>query len=311
MYSFIEIFKKKGGLGLVRQWWNSKVLSLAFIEFLLLGKNQKGLELLREVLNYKQKVKLKKKYSRFLQNMPKHDSLEHHANKKIWIMWWQGIDKAPIVVRRCYRSVKESFPDWDITLLTENNWKEYIYLPNYIISKFHEGNIPMAQFSDMLRLQLLIEKGGLWIDSTVFVNSQFSLPHPIVAYEDTELFLYQREVGKCSNWLILAKTNNEVLIEVRDCLFEYWKRNNKLTDYFIFHRFFEIVSERHAESVGKIPFYSNSLPHILLLHLFDKYDEDFWKDLNSQTSIHKLSYKLDTAKMKMSGTYYDKLIGSE
>ena len=44
-------------------------------------------------------------------------------------------------------------------------------LPGYIVEKWGKGQIPAALFSDLLRLQLLIKYGGMWIDSTVFCSS--------------------------------------------------------------------------------------------------------------------------------------------
>lgn len=120
--------------------------------------------------------------------------------------------------------------------------------------------------------------------------------------------MFQKEGGGFSNWLIWSKTNNDILIGVRELLFDYWRRNKKMTDYFIFHRFLELVCERYKEQASHIPFYNNSTPHILLLHLFDLYDETYWEDLKKQTGVHKLSYRLDEDKLSHKGTYYDEII---
>ena len=41
------------------------------------------------------------------------------------------------------------------------------------------------------------------------------------------------------------------------------------------------------------------------LRLFEKYDENTWNDIKSQTQFHKLTYKFEKSKEKISGTYYD------
>ena len=50
-----EIFKKQGGLNLIKQYYESGVLKTAVGEFFLLGKEKKALEILRLSVQYKAK----------------------------------------------------------------------------------------------------------------------------------------------------------------------------------------------------------------------------------------------------------------
>lgn len=310
MFKIFKIIESKGGIKLFKQWLLQGVLPLAIAEFILLGKSRKSLELLREILSFKHTAKLRRRYSSTIANLPKYCNEGHKANKQIWVLWWQGMENAPILVKKCYDSIRNTFIDWNITILSQETWMDYVKMPDFIIEKFKKGIIPIAQFSDLLRLQLLIEEGGMWMDATIYVSNDYAIPQPIVNYSDTELFMYQREEGGYSNWLILAKSNNEILRATRDLLFDYWRKNNYLTDYFIFHRFFDIVCDIYANQAHKIYFYSNTVPHVLLLHLFDEYDDIFWRDLNQLSAIHKLSYKFDPQKTIKKGTYYEKLFNT-
>ncbi|MDB0823779.1 hypothetical protein PL531_18340 [Phocaeicola vulgatus] len=47
---------------------------------------------------------------------------------------------------------------------------------------------------------------------------------------------------------------------------------------------------------------------MLLLHFFDKYDEDLFEDLKNMTCFHKLSYKFTEEDMDKKGTFYDVII---
>lgn len=82
---------------------------------------------------------------------------------------------APILVKRCYESVKSQFPDKDIILLDETNFVQYVKMPDYIIDKWKSGIIAPAHFTDLLRLALLIERGGCWIDATVLCTEEICL----------------------------------------------------------------------------------------------------------------------------------------
>ena len=56
---------------------------------------------------------------------------------------------------------------YEVIVIDEKNWREYIDLPDYIIRRRERKQIPPAHFTDLLRLELLIRYGGTWIDSTV------------------------------------------------------------------------------------------------------------------------------------------------
>ena len=54
----------------------------------------------------------------------------------------------------------------------------------------------------------------------------------------------------------------------------------------------------------------NSTPHILLLRLFDEYDEKMFYDILSQTPFHKLSYKFTDEQKLKKGTYYQRVFNT-
>ena len=171
-----------------------------------------------------------------------------------------------------------------------------------------------SQKSDLIRLELLIRYGGTWIDSTVYCSGG-DYPNYMM---DSDLFLFQNLKpgldGHCtsiSNWFITSCTNNPILLLVRALLFDYWTKNNKLIDYFIFHDFFELAIEAYPNEWSKVVPFSNSTPHILLLRLFEDYDNDTLKYINDMTKFHKLTYKFSKEKEKLRNTYYDYLVNGK
>ena len=313
MQKLLFLFKEKGGLNLIKQYWRAGVLWAAIAQFFLLGRSMKALELLRLTASLKTQQRLTRKYSRILKKYHINESLEHISSKKIWIFWWQGMDNAPALVKKCYQSVKENLQDWEIILITEQNYFKYTTFPEHIIEKQKNGNITLTHFSDLLRLELLIKYGGLWLDATVLCTSS-DISKSIL---ESDLFVYQMQKPGAdghatimSSWCMYARTNNKILMATRELLYGYWKKNTKMDDYFLLHQFFTIACEYYSEEAKKIPPFCNSIPHILLLHLFDPYDEQYWNDLKHMTCFHKLSYKLDKERFKFKGTYYDKIINS-
>lgn len=307
-----ETLKKQGGRKLLKQYWKSGSFFTAVAQFVLLGNSRTGLEILRLSTQLKIKERLEKQYkSRLLIFDSQYDeTLQHKSSNKIWICWFQGIENAPTLVQKCYQSVKENMLDKEIIVLTSDNLLEYVQFPDFILDKWKSGIITHTHMTDLLRLELLINHGGMWLDATVFCSGNDISDY----YFDSDLFFYQcLKPGRdghatyISSWLMSAKTNNKLLMATRYLCYEYWKENNSMIDYFLLHDFMSIVLDYYPEDWSNIVPRDNATPHILLLRLFDKYDERIWNSIREQTYFHKLTYKFTEDKMKLEGTYYKKL----
>lgn len=309
-----ETFKKQGGIKLLKQYWQGGALFTGIGQFLLLGKSRTALEILRLSTTLKIKQKLDKKYKWKLEEFDKaYTEKEHKSSDTIWICWFQGMDNAPDLVKKCYQSVIKNNPDKKVIVITEKNISDYVTFPEYIVTKWKQGVITHTHMTDLLRLELLITYGGLWLDATVLCTG--------IAPEyffDSDLFFFQTlkpgrdgHASYISSWLMEAKTNNKILMATRELCYEYWKTNNTMWDYFLLHDFMSIVLEKYEEDWKKIIPRDNATPHILLLRLFDQYDEKMWATIKSQTQFHKLTYKFSEEKQKEQGTYYRILLGEQ
>lgn len=308
MKKFLAIFKKVGGWNVLRQYLRAHVFLFAMIQTLLNGFSKKSLEIVRLAVNTKIVSKLRKKYRCFIaEYKEKTQPEERVTSNKVWVCWFQGMENAPELVQRCYRSLQENLTDREIVLITEENYREYVILPAYIEEKAAKGIIPKAQYSDLLRLELLLKHGGTWIDSTVFCSGG-QIPSYMLG---SQLFMFQNlkpgsngQATRVSNWFMTACTNHPILKLTQEMLYDYWKKNNSLVDYFIFHDLFELAIEAYPDEWEQVIPFPNSTPHIVLLRIFEKYDKKVWDSVCSMTPFHKLSYKLDDEKMCQNDTYY-------
>lgn len=315
MKKFIALFKKVGGGNVLKQYLRAHVFLFAMVQTLLQGFSKKGLEIVRLSVNNKILCKLRKKYRRFIADFK---AADHNAprcrSNKVWVCWLQGLEQAPALVQQCYRSLQKNLPDREIVLLTEENYRNYVTLPDYICRKAEAGIIPKAQFSDLLRLELLIRHGGTWIDSTVLCTGG-----EIPAYMlESDLFMFQTlkpgldgHPTAVSNWFMTACTNHPILQLTQALLYAYWEKKNVLVDYFIFHLFFQLAVEAYPEEWNKVVPFSNAVPHILLLRLFTAYEPEVWESIKKMTPFHKLTYKFENSQVQLPDTYYQKLFGSE
>lgn len=305
-------FEKQGGMKLIRQYWESGAFFTAVIEFLILGKSRTALEILRLSTHLKAKQSLEKRYKKRLEQFDhKWVEKQHEGSNIVWICWFQGMEQAPALVRKCYQSVKENMPEHEMILITSENLQEYVQFPDYIIDKWRKGQITHTHMTDLLRLELLIRYGGLWLDATVFCSGK-NIPNYMI---HSDLFFFQcLKPGRdghshiSSSWMISAKTNNKILMAVRELCYEYWKEHNRLIDYFLLHDFVAMVLEFYPKDWLNIVPRDNAAPHILYLRLFEKYDEKMWESVKEQTPFHKLSYKFREGQDELAGTYYDVLL---
>lgn len=311
MKKFLAIFNKVGGKEILRQYLQAHVFLFAMIQTLLQGFSKKSLEIVRLSVNNKVLGKLRKKYRKHIaQFKDSYVQQPQHRSNKVWVCWLQGMENAPALVQKCYASLQENLSDREIILLTQDNYKEYVSFPEHIQRKADAGVIPPAQFSDLLRLELLIRHGGTWIDSTVFCSGK-NIPSYML---DSDLFMFQNlkpgldgHPTCVSNWFMTACTNHPLLLLTQSLLYAYWEKNNKLVDYFIFHDFFQLATEAYPQLWSKVVPFSNATPHILLLRLFEPYDPQVWEAAKEMTPFHKLSYKFKAEQTEDPQTYYHQL----
>lgn len=311
-----DIFNKHGGMALIKRYALGGALFTAISQFIILGKSRTALEILRLSATLKIKRKLEKEYGKDLKEFDKNqgESVIHNNSNKVWICWFQGIEEAPDIVKVCYKSMKDKLRGKEVIVITSENLREYVSFPDYIQEKWEKGIITHTHMTDLLRLELLIKYGGTWVDSTVLCTRDIGdIPN---YYFDSDLFFYQTlKPGRdghptvLSSWYMSATTNNKVLMATRYLCYEYWKKNNEMVDYFLLHDFFQMALEYYEEDWHNVVPVSNSTPHILLLRLFDNYDEKVLEYIKEQTPFHKLSYKFTDEQKNLEGTYYKWLVG--
>lgn len=312
MGNFIGTLKKQGGLSLLKDFRKEGVLSYAIMQMLLLGRSNPALHLLRKGVSIKLRAKLVKQYSKVIEdfdnNFKKTNYVSVRSNK-VWFCWFQGLDSAPALVKKCYESLRKNLTSKEIILLTSENYKQYASgIPEYIIEKYEKGLITHTHFSDILRIELLAEHGGTWIDATVFCSGN-NIPDYML---NSDFFVFQNlkpgsngSVNTISSWFMTSSSNNCIILCTRELLRAYWKKNNSLINYFLIHHFVCMSINKYKAEFEKMTIaFPNSLPHVLLLMLFEPFNQQKWDAAVSACPFHKLAYKRSKEEMEREGTYY-------
>ncbi|WP_336279677.1 capsular polysaccharide synthesis protein [Cronobacter dublinensis] len=169
-------------------------------------------------------------------------------SRLIWICWFQGLDHAPELVKRCIASVQHHTPDAKTVVLTDDNIPQYLTLPDAVIAKYQVGLISKAQYSDIVRCSLLYQYGGIWMDATVFMTR----PLPELFYENAFSSLRFAGAGQESAlsqgywtaYFLAAQKGNPLMKFVRDILYHYWQQHDSLIEYFLIDYSFLYAREK-------------------------------------------------------------------
>ncbi|MDN2664295.1 capsular polysaccharide synthesis protein [Psychromonas sp. 14N.309.X.WAT.B.A12] len=143
--------------------------------------------------------------------------------RKIWLLWYQGLENAPYLIKKCIASWVKHNPTWEIIVLDESNLHNYITLetPQETLTK-----LSPAHRSDLLRLKLLHEYGGVWADSTTFCNKP--LDQWIDTCSQSGFFVFDRpdKDRLMSSWFFASQAGCPITIKLHDLMEQYWIKND-------------------------------------------------------------------------------------
>jgi len=202
-----------------------------------------------------------KKYLPAVEKVIEEKPINNDKGEKIWTMWLQGEDKAPALVKACFRSVRRHCSQ-ELVVLDEKTVFDYITLPEKIIKKYKSGKIGHAHFADICRVELLYEHGGFWLDSTGFVTA----PIPDwIKKQDFFVFLTgdNYNIGGSpysfmQNCFIRARKGAYLLAAWRAMILDYWMHENHTFDYFMHQLLFKTLVENDKRAKK----YFEEMPHI-------------------------------------------------
>lgn len=139
--------------------------------------------------------------------------------RTIWFLWFQGLDKAPYVVRKCHESWVAKNPGWRVACLDDESLKT-VASTDYYAGSF--ATLSRQQRSDLLRLDLLARHGGVWADATCFCMQP--LDRWLPANLDSGFFAFSRPRAEriISTWFLAAEPGNLLVSRLFEFMSGYW-----------------------------------------------------------------------------------------
>lgn len=217
----------------------------------------------------------------------------------IWVLWWQGIESAPDFILKCIKSKKKAANGHPVIVLTKENYQEYIELPSHIKNKLNEGKLSLQHLADIIRVNLIKEYGGIWLDASIYCVDQ--IPEDIYEYEvfsckGVKSGSDNISKGRWTTYVIGGKKDNILCSFLSECFFEYCRKKDKFIDYFMFDHLINIAYETIPavqKALDCLPF-NNEMCEYLSEIINDSYsDLEYSKIVNGTTYLYKLPWKKD------------------
>ncbi|EMH4162845.1 hypothetical protein RJ498_002102 [Pluralibacter gergoviae] len=235
-------------------------------------------------------------------------------SNKIWVYWGQGFDNAPPVVQNCLQKLLKNAPSsYETIVLDDSLLDDYITIPDIIQHHLDEGIISKTHFSDIVRFKLLEKYGGIWIDSTILVDSNFASilkkNKRFISLKHNNQNIYTSITeGKWTSYFIGAPKNSNLARFMSDAFVLYWERNNCLVDYVLVDYLIALAYYRIPAVNEMIEEDERLLGNSrwLLQDIYDKEISIKYDNVlkNDAVKIYKLSYKIEPP--KNSSTYFYK-----
>ena len=142
--------------------------------------------------------------------------------RKIWMLWFQGLSEAPFLVRKCIDSWVKENPSWEVVILDESTFREYVALdlPENVLA-----NLSLNHKSNLVRLNLLSNYGGVWADATTFCMK------PLDAWIDdctgSGFFAFYKPSRDriMSNWFLISEKGCPIITKLRERLTSFYLEN--------------------------------------------------------------------------------------
>ncbi len=244
-------------------------------------------------------------------------SIDENYKDCIWVCWWQGLDSAPELVKKCIDSIKRNAGNHKVIIITENNVGDFVEFPEWVIEKKNKGIITRTNLSDLLRLSLLAKYGGMWLDATFFCTESLDqyFDMPVWSIKRPEYNHSSVACGYFAGYSYCCNDNNRwIFASMRDCFAEYWRNYDYMVDYLLVDYMTALVLNNNKlakkEFLSIMP--NNPMCDELEKILNTPYDEKMWKKLKENTRLFKLTWKTSfSTDVEGKETFYGKLMSDE
>lgn len=218
-------------------------------------------------------------------------------NAPIWVCWWSGLDTAPPLVQQCVNSIIKQANGHPVNIITDKSVSRFIDIPAFMMEKVNRGHMGLAHLADYIRVSLLHQFGGLWLDATIFCTNAvpawfFEIPVFTCKSEYREsgyLSHYQWTTFCLGGW-----KENVFYAFLKDAFEQYWSQNDFAIDYLFFDDLI-YLAKKHIKAVrdflDAVPINTEHRDDLQAAMNAALPASEFDHVIQSDTPIYKLSWR--------------------
>lgn len=214
----------------------------------------------------------------------------------IWMIWWQGItEDTPKTIVKNIERVQKLHPNWKVNVITKYNYNEFVDLPDHMESCIKKGVFSMTHISDYMRVALLENYGGIYLDCNFFLLKDLEF---IRTYS-----FYTIKHGRVSKWHVskglwttgfLAAGKNNLLFSFAKKMYEaFFFEYDFVPSYF----FIDVIIGLGYENIESIKKEIDMVPYNNINYDFinkqgnEPFDDKRWIDIVDDTFVFNANYK--------------------
>lgn len=155
-------------------------------------------------------------------------------SKTVWLFWAQGWENAPWLQKQVAESWEINNPGWKIMKLCMNNLPTYVNDAPYIYDT--NKQISKQALSDIVRLSLLKNHGGIWADSSMLCMQPLNgWVHKAITASGFWMYAGHgagmEPMNGPASWFIVSVKDSYLIRKWKEACDVYWNQNNSTNNY--------------------------------------------------------------------------------
>lgn len=227
----------------------------------------------------------------------------------IWVCWWQGEEQMPEMIQQCYKLLLLNSNGHPVRLITKDSYHDYIQLPEIVLKRLNAKEITFTFLSDVLRVSLLAQYGGVWLDATYWVTRPLD-------FGQARFFSIRqtRFKGGIANFrwtphCLGVGSPYYVFGFIKECFSFHLTLHKTIVTYLLIDQIINIAYKEFPDFRQLVDNLPDTEPHIYIMPwLFNqKFDKEKLKEVLESTPLLKLTYKQPYVRRTVLGepTFYD------
>ena len=202
--------------------------------------------------------------------------------------WNSGIENAPEICQECVESWRKKNPEWELTVLDQATANQYVDIESF------NFKLPQAAYSDVLRVAILSQEGGVWVDSTLFCIKPLDTWLPQLTMH-SGFFAFSRPNPNrvISSWFLASSPDNMISQDLLKRTLKYLHSLDSTPgNYYWFHYLFEfelLTNKRFKRIWDSVPKVPADLAHITQRQYESERVDKLY--LTNDSFVQKLTYK--------------------